>query len=395
MIQINNLLITGLLCLVIFAGASASTISIGDLTIPAVGETGETNLILDSAPEGLSGYTLTITTDNSNVATVVSATFPDWVQLSDMELTSSGYQIKGIDLEDKLTAGASGIVLATLQVKGVSDGSVTLNVIPGQMDDDGGDAITVTSTPGTVKVGAGSVIAATPTPTPMPTTSVPTEVPTGVPQPVPTDNNIVQPTPVPTTSVPTEVPTGVPQPVPTDNNTVQPTPMPTNPAQSGQMTIKLLQGWNFIGISQQPADGYNTAAIFSLVPSGGHSVFRYNTTSGWKTVEAGEILEPMSAYWVYTTSPLEIPVKTIACTTNSRSLDKGWNTFAIKGTNSVQAFKALSSVDWIYVIMFDNATQRYSQTIINGNASAEEAADSLLPGTGYWVYLNNPGVITS
>ena len=159
--------------------------------------------------------------------------------------------------------------------------------------------------------------------------------------------------------------------------------------------VSLNQGWNFISVPKMLVDGQNTAkSLFGHVDVGGHSIFTYNPRSKtWNTVSAGTVINPLDAVWIYSTKKdavylyfaqdaLQIPP--------TRKLVKGWNTFGVTSLNTVPANNALLSVkdQWIYIIGFDSSIQRYQGTIMN---VPESNTNSLYPGYGYWIYMNEDG----
>lgn len=163
----------------------------------------------------------------------------------------------------------------------------------------------------------------------------------------------------------------------------------------GQLDLTLVPGWNFVGIPMVLASGYDTAEVFKDVPSGGHSVFTYDSSAGWKTIGRTEVLSAMNAYWIYTEQPLTITLKTTGRPTSPKILTTGWSIIGIPGTIQVPASQVLSSItEWTYVIGFDSALQQYRQPIIKGGTGPNTDSTPLIPGSGYWIYLSAPGQLT-
>jgi hypothetical protein len=86
-------------------------------------------LVLDSAPGGLSGYTIVVMPSGAEIAGVY---FPQWARLSDW----SGGVIKAADLDDKVRPGAANVTLATIALRARQN--ATLRVVA-RIDDDGGN----------------------------------------------------------------------------------------------------------------------------------------------------------------------------------------------------------------------------------------------------------------
>ena len=187
-----------------------------------------------------------------------------------------------------------------------------------------------------------------------------------------------------------------------DNNgnamTVQRTPGQVDVGGGGggqTLNLKLVPGWNFIGIPMTLESGSDTAEIFKDVPSAGHSIFSYDPQRGWRMAERTDTLIAMNAYWIYTEQALTIPLKVQCPPSAPKSLSVGWNIFGSPGTGAKPAANVLASLaDWTYVIGFDSSLQRYQQPIIRGGSGQSSDQTPLVPGLGYWIYLSSPGQLT-
>lgn len=84
-LQIILILLTG----IIITGAQAVTVSVQPVTLSS-GESGTADIILDSAPTGLSGYQMTVLSENGAVGVVTGATFPSWAALSEAVSAEGG-----------------------------------------------------------------------------------------------------------------------------------------------------------------------------------------------------------------------------------------------------------------------------------------------------------------
>ena len=71
---IGIFLVTFLAVSIGVAAASSPVVDIGDGQVDAIGATTTVNITLNEAPEGLSGYNLTISLSNPNVAEIVDVT---------------------------------------------------------------------------------------------------------------------------------------------------------------------------------------------------------------------------------------------------------------------------------------------------------------------------------
>ena len=197
---------------------------------------------------------------------------------------------------------------------------------------------------------------------------------------------------------------------------------------SGQNTfsLQLSPGWNFISIPGIPISGSDTFSIFSSVDTQERSIWTYDpvkwpVTQGWNMVHMNDPLQPLEGYWIYSAAFVTVPIPVsdiipmgieshiqtsiqsiLAPTTllqtpqtpvYAKQMHTGWNAIGLYGQHQRSAKDALASVsnDWTIVLGFDNTFQRYDTSIINGGS--DEYADSrfMQPGTGYWLYMQNPG----
>jgi hypothetical protein len=140
--------------------ASASVLSIENGQVTAIGNTAAVNMKLDTAPAGLSGYSINITVGDPSVATITAVSFPAWAALSDTStLPSSSCQIKAVDLNEQVQSGALDIPLAAITLQGLKAGSTPVTITLNKMNDDV-DALVqpaITSSTFTVTVAAGAM----------------------------------------------------------------------------------------------------------------------------------------------------------------------------------------------------------------------------------------------
>ena len=104
----------------------------------------EINIMMDSAPTGLSGYTMNISLSNNN-ATISGLSLPSWAAVWDSSSTPTNeIQISAADINDNILPGATNILLATLEITALEVGSAPPNIVFSELDDDVGSPITVT-----------------------------------------------------------------------------------------------------------------------------------------------------------------------------------------------------------------------------------------------------------
>ena len=134
-----------------------------------VGSAADVTLVADSLPEGLSGYNVTVSLSDGEVAEIVGVSFPDWAVLhSNSSLPSDSVWMKAVDLNDKVVENAENVTLATLKIRGEKAGECSIVITVTKMDDDGGDPIEPVVTAGSVEVFA-------PAPTPTPSVNISTD----------------------------------------------------------------------------------------------------------------------------------------------------------------------------------------------------------------------------
>lgn len=107
-----------------------------------VGGTAEYALILNTAPDGLAGYTLNVDAGAEGVAEIVNVTYPDWaVPTNTSALPDTIVEIKAGDMMDNISAGATNVSLANIMVRGIMEGQTNLSVEVVRMTADGGGPI--------------------------------------------------------------------------------------------------------------------------------------------------------------------------------------------------------------------------------------------------------------
>ena len=117
------------------AGASVSFDQPGITMMP--GEVTMVNLTLDAAPTGLTGYRILISMEDPSIAEVSAVTLPGWAELPEITgVPGPEVSIMAVDLMSKVEKGTSGILLATLSVKGLSPGTTEILLSDPILDDD-------------------------------------------------------------------------------------------------------------------------------------------------------------------------------------------------------------------------------------------------------------------
>jgi hypothetical protein len=143
------------------AGSAAAqpdqpTVRVVDSTTTADGTT-TADVVLTSAPDGLSGFYLDVSVRDPDVARIESASYPDrFGMTSDPKLRSEGQSVvlEAADIDGTVDPGASNVTIATITVVGVASGEAELVVDPRQFDDDEGSALEPATRAGAVTVTA-------------------------------------------------------------------------------------------------------------------------------------------------------------------------------------------------------------------------------------------------
>jgi PKD repeat protein len=158
-----------LICLLMIilgaSSASAVTLSVQNLDLTGSGTNGSSALILDSAPNGLSGFKINATMGTPGVARITDAVFPSAFSAmnSKTSLPAEEVRVVGVDLLKSIEPGASNIVLCTFTLQGVSSGTTHLQLSIGELTDDSGSPIVATLNNAVITVGSPS-----PSPSPSP-----------------------------------------------------------------------------------------------------------------------------------------------------------------------------------------------------------------------------------
>nr|WP_321352128.1 PEGA domain-containing protein [uncultured Methanoregula sp.] len=128
-------------------GASSIPVTLTDGHIAAAGENVTVFLILDNAPEGLSGYNVNLTLDDPLLAEITAITFPSWAtDLNATQTDPAGRNVfvRASDVNNNVRVGASQIALAAVTVRGNASGTVLINLSGANFDNENGSDIPVT-----------------------------------------------------------------------------------------------------------------------------------------------------------------------------------------------------------------------------------------------------------
>jgi PKD repeat protein len=196
------LLTTLLIGIVPAAGSSGALVSASDRVINTAGESTECPIILEKAVFGLSGYEISVSLEDPEIAEITGMKFPAWAGLNSRgRLPADRLTFKGADSSNKVKSGDRSVILGTAIIRGDRPGSTRLNVAVIRLEDESGSNLGADSRDGTVvvrgvdtsagtrEVPSGDTIPAiitspvmTPSPDPVKTTETPLPEVTTIPE---------------------------------------------------------------------------------------------------------------------------------------------------------------------------------------------------------------------
>ncbi|HMK45985.1 MAG TPA: hypothetical protein VK436_05120 [Methanocella sp.] len=116
-------------------------------------------IVMDSAPDGLAGYDMSISLDNPSVAEIESVSYPSWVTLNQTgSLPADNVRINAVDLNSQIQSGSTKIPLANITVKGKNPGTTRINLNVQELDADGGNPINAETNNGQLTVGGAGAL---------------------------------------------------------------------------------------------------------------------------------------------------------------------------------------------------------------------------------------------
>ena len=139
------------------ATAPAVSITVGSSRVASAGGTATVPIVLASAPNGISGYNVTVALSDPSVAEITAVAFPDWAGMKAGSAVPAGrVALQAVDMSMQVPVGATNVTLATLTVTGRAAGTTAITVTPDRalgVQDRSGDLYAVTASPGNLTVG--------------------------------------------------------------------------------------------------------------------------------------------------------------------------------------------------------------------------------------------------
>jgi endoglucanase len=137
------------------------TISVETSAVTA-GGMAKAAIMMSNAPNGLSGYRIKVSVNDTSVATIenasVSSSLSTLGQEAEIAQDGSSVVMRAVDVEQNIQSGATDIKLGWVSFKGQSEGETEVAVAVQAIDNDNGNAISVSTTMSTLSVGTGTNI---------------------------------------------------------------------------------------------------------------------------------------------------------------------------------------------------------------------------------------------
>lgn len=166
-------------------------------------------------------------------------------------------------------------------------------------------------------------------------------------------------------------------------------------------TITLSAGWNFVSVPAVLAPGADTASIFCSIDTNGHSIFLYNSSSKmWEPMKPSTKVRVLDGIWIYskTATSVSLSLDSNPLTTPpEKNLAAGWNAIGHSSILPASARDTLLSASskWSTLIGFNDVSQRYDMSILNGGSGSYADTRLMLPGKGYWLDMREPGRLSA
>jgi hypothetical protein len=144
-----NKLLRVLILLGIFLGfgiscaAAANVISFNPQTVDLhPGSSQNVQIAMDEVLTGLSGFNITISVLDPEIAEITAVSFPGWNAMpKNSKIPSSSVWIKAVDLNDQVVSGNTNVLLGTITLTGKKAGTTDLSIPKTTISDDNGSSI--------------------------------------------------------------------------------------------------------------------------------------------------------------------------------------------------------------------------------------------------------------
>ena len=127
-------------------------VSVQDGQAPVGGSVSIPIVLSEVEADGLAGYDIEVSISNSTIAEIASVDFPAFGITEATPPSGSLLSIRAVDTAGLVQAGATNVLLATLNIRGLLEGTTSVNISVTSLDDDLGNLIQTTVTPGSLAV---------------------------------------------------------------------------------------------------------------------------------------------------------------------------------------------------------------------------------------------------
>lgn len=151
--QPAGLVLALLLSTCLAATASGAAVSVGNGYIAELEATTSVSITLDTVPDGLSGYIITVVLSDPSKAQITGVDFPSWASMTDETVSGASATMKAVDLHHDVEPGGVNIDLGTLTIQGIARGECRMSITVDRLEDDGGYPISASTRTGLLRVG--------------------------------------------------------------------------------------------------------------------------------------------------------------------------------------------------------------------------------------------------
>ena len=127
-------------CIIVTTPSARNTLSFDPTTAEiTIGETTNVTIVLDTVPDGLAGFNVTVALTNASVSEITAVSYPSWANMPvNSSLPADSTYLQAIDLMGSVGAGTGNVTLCTLTVRGDTGGTTNLTITATKVDDDAG-----------------------------------------------------------------------------------------------------------------------------------------------------------------------------------------------------------------------------------------------------------------
>jgi hypothetical protein len=137
--------------LVVPSCTGAAGLTAPDMVFSTSGQELASNITLDQAPGGLSGYRITLSLDPTGVAQITRVEFPEWAVFSQTSsLPAETVRLFAGTIQESALPSTGNVVLARIYAVSSTAGTVTPEIVEAQVDDSAGNRLVEVTPVGTV-----------------------------------------------------------------------------------------------------------------------------------------------------------------------------------------------------------------------------------------------------